>query len=152
MPLSAAVHVAKALAHPGRLRILAMLSHGELCVCQITAMLGLATSTVSSHLRELRRAGLIRERKDGKWVHYELVGPGPLLEIVRLVLRLVEGDEQLRHDARVARALRKIPLETFCSRDFDRKAGGAAAIIPARRRRLRSAGTRRQTWARQRPA
>ena len=41
---------------------------GELCVCQITEVLGLATSTVSAHLKELRRAGLTVERKEGRCV------------------------------------------------------------------------------------
>jgi DNA-binding transcriptional ArsR family regulator len=66
--LSATVHVAKALAHASRLRILAMLSGGELCVCQMTAVLRLAPSTVSAHLSDLRRSGLVVERKDAKWV------------------------------------------------------------------------------------
>ena len=52
------VRTHKALAHPGRLRILAMLRGGPLCVCQMTAVLKLAPSTVSAHLSELRSAGL----------------------------------------------------------------------------------------------
>ncbi len=55
-PLSNQVDRYKALGHPVRLRILAMLRDGGLCVCQITAVLGLASSTVSAHLAELRRA------------------------------------------------------------------------------------------------
>ena len=60
----------KALANPARLRILAMLDSGELCACQIIAVLGLAPSTVSRHIAELRAAGLLTERKDGRWGHY----------------------------------------------------------------------------------
>ena len=74
------VDAVKALAHPGRLRMLAMLRGGDLCVCQMTAVLELAASTVSSHLSDLRRAGLVTERKSGKWVHYHLVTAGPLAE------------------------------------------------------------------------
>ena len=70
--LNAAVEISRALGHPARLRIVAMLRSGELCVCQITEVLQLAQSTVSSHLRELRRAGLITERKDGRWVYFAL--------------------------------------------------------------------------------
>ena len=72
------VDAVKALAHPGRLRMLAMLQGGDLCVCQMTAVLDLAASTVSSHLSDLRRAGLVTERKSGKWVHYHLIDAGPL--------------------------------------------------------------------------
>jgi len=140
--LSTTVHVAKALAHAGRLRILAMLREGDLCVCQITAVLGLAPSTVSSHLSDLRRAGFVTERKHGKWVHYELVGQGPLSHLVRQMLRLVEDDERVRKDAHVASALRKIPLETFCSTDVDRKLVGST-IATARRPRPPTARTGR---------
>ena len=144
MTLSDVVEAVKALAHPGRLRIPAMLREGDLCVCQMTAVLGLAASTVSSHLSDLRRAGFVTERKDGKWVHYHVVSTGPLAGVVRQVLRLVEDDEQLQKDAHVAGALREIPLDTFCSTDFDRKAVGAAAVTPARRPCPRTARTRRQ--------
>src|ERR1035437_4332209 len=70
--LSATTAAAQAPAHPPRLRVLAMLSGGPLCVCQITAVLGSAPSTVSEHLRELKRAGLLVEEKNGKFVSYRL--------------------------------------------------------------------------------
>ncbi|MCU0252596.1 MAG: metalloregulator ArsR/SmtB family transcription factor, partial [Vicinamibacterales bacterium] len=108
------VDAVKALAHPGRLRLLAMLRGGDLCVCQLTAVLELAASTVSSHLSDLRRAGLVTERKSGKWVHYHLVTTGPLADLVREALRLVNADERLRQDTRVVDDIRRIPLETFC--------------------------------------
>ena len=47
-----------------------------LCVCEITAVLDLATSTVSQHLKMLKTEGFILEWKDGKWVNYEL-NPNP---------------------------------------------------------------------------
>jgi DNA-binding transcriptional ArsR family regulator len=129
--LPAAVDAVKALAHPGRLRILAMLRGGDLCVCQLTAVLGLAASTVSSHLSDLRRAGLVAERRDGKWVHYHLIHEGPLAELVRQALQLVDDDDRLHRDARVVGDLRRVPLETFCSTDFDRKTIGLVMPAPA---------------------
>ena len=122
--LPALVGAVKALAHPGRLRMLAMLQGGDLCVCQMTAVLELAASTVSSHLSDLRRAGLVTERKSGKWVHYHLVDRGPLAELVRRALRLVDEDDRLRKDTRVVDGLRRIPLETLCSTGFDRTTVG----------------------------
>jgi DNA-binding transcriptional ArsR family regulator len=132
----------KALAHPGRLRLLAMLRGGDLCVCQLTAVLELAASTVSSHLRDLRRAGLVTERKSGKWVHYQLVTTGPLADLVREALRLVHEDDRLRKDTRVVDDIRRISLETFC------RTGGAgqprtAGLAPTPR--SRQTNTRRQT-------
>jgi DNA-binding transcriptional ArsR family regulator len=117
----------KALAHPGRLRILAMLRGGDLCVCQMTAVLGLAASTVSSHLSDLRRSGLVTERKSGKWVHYHLVRSGPLADLVRQALRLADQDDRLCEDARVVGDLRRISLETLCSTGFDRTTVGLVA-------------------------
>jgi len=137
--LPAAVDAVKALAHPGRLRILAMLRGGDLCVCQMTAVLELAASTVSAHLGDLRRAGLVIERKRGKWVHYSLVGEGPLAALVQQALRLVEDDDRLRQDVKVVGALRKVPLATFCRTGFDRTAvGRRAASGPPLARRRRS--------------
>lgn len=66
----------KALSDSNRLRILKMLQTKSLCVCEITNVLNLATSTVSKHLSILRDAGFIIEEKDGKWVNY-MINPKP---------------------------------------------------------------------------
>ena len=60
----------KSLSDPNRLRILKMLQVKPLCVCEITDVLQLATSTVSKHLSILKETGFIIEEKDGKWVNY----------------------------------------------------------------------------------
>lgn len=62
----------KAVADPTRVRMLKMLEGGELCVCQIIAVLALSPSTVSKHLFLLKSAGLVNDRKQKKWVHYSL--------------------------------------------------------------------------------
>lgn len=64
--------VVKAAADPTRVRILKILEGGELCVCQVIAVLTLGQSTVSKHLFLLRSAGLISDRRDRKWVLYSL--------------------------------------------------------------------------------
>jgi DNA-binding transcriptional ArsR family regulator len=64
--------VMKAAADPTRVRMLKMLESGELCVCQIIAVLALSPSTVSKHLFLLKSAGLVKDRKEKKWVHYSL--------------------------------------------------------------------------------
>lgn len=60
------------LAEPNRARIVEILRHGEHCVCDVSAMLGLSTALVSHHLRALRAAGLVEERRVGRWVYYAL--------------------------------------------------------------------------------
>jgi ArsR family transcriptional regulator len=69
----------KALADQTRLRILGLLTAGEICVCDIHGSLGLPQPTVSRHLAYLRNAGLVSTRKEGLWVHYRLADTGDLV-------------------------------------------------------------------------
>ncbi|HSB52527.1 MAG TPA: metalloregulator ArsR/SmtB family transcription factor, partial [Dissulfurispiraceae bacterium] len=66
------VGVFKALSDETRLRILKLLEHGELCVCDIFSALDMVQPKVSFHLGVLKEAGLIRDRKEGRWVHYRI--------------------------------------------------------------------------------
>jgi ArsR family transcriptional regulator len=61
-----------ALADETRLRIIAELVDGELCVCDLTDSLRTAQSRLSFHLKTLKDAGLVRDRRDGRWVYYSL--------------------------------------------------------------------------------
>src|SRR5690606_12911252 len=61
-----------ALGDAKRLRILRLLREGERCVCELTDALGLGQSLLSFHLRTLKDAGLVRDRRDGRWVYYSL--------------------------------------------------------------------------------
>lgn len=65
----------KALADKTRLRILALLSQGELCVCNINESLKIPQPTASRHLAYLRKSGLVHARRDGVWVHYSVAWP-----------------------------------------------------------------------------
>jgi ArsR family transcriptional regulator len=62
----------KALSDPNRLKIMKILEVKELCVCEITEVLGLAQSTVSKHLKILEDADLVDSWKNGAWVNYKL--------------------------------------------------------------------------------
>jgi ArsR family transcriptional regulator len=62
----------KALGDETRLRIVALLAHGELCVCHLQEALGLAQPAVSRHLATLRAAGVVEQRRDRRWVYYRL--------------------------------------------------------------------------------
>lgn len=101
------VDTLKALGHPVRLRILALLREGELCVCEVAEVLRLAPSTVSEHLTGLRRTGLVREWKVGRWVHVALAEDAatrPVLEALWPHLAAAEAD--LAQDRARALALR----------------------------------------------
>jgi ArsR family transcriptional regulator len=66
------VTIFKALSDETRLRVIKLLEQGELCVCDITAALDMVQPKVSFHLSALKDAGLIKDRKQGKWIHYSL--------------------------------------------------------------------------------
>ncbi len=110
--------VLKAAADPNRARILKMLEGGEMCVCQIVAALGLSQSTISKHLFLLRMAGLIEERKEGRWVHFRLAKTitneyaQPLLSLLRGWLK---KDATLRADAERVAQIRRLPVERLCA-------------------------------------
>jgi DNA-binding transcriptional ArsR family regulator len=112
--LDFAVAVARALGHPARLRTLAILASGELCVCQITEVLKLAPSTVSAHLKELRLAGLISERKHGKWVSIALAETGPVRAWIETAIGCLVDDPRLGEDLRLVAALRELLVEDLC--------------------------------------
>lgn len=69
--------VFKALADPARVRLLSLIAtadHGEACVCDLTAPLGLAQPTVSHHMKQLVDAGLVNREQRGKWAYYRVDG------------------------------------------------------------------------------
>ena len=103
------LNITRALGDENRLRALCMLQNGELCVCRIIEMLGLAPSTVSKHMSILKQAGLVETRRAGKWTFYRLAektdGPAET-EIVAWVLRQLKGDPKITADsARLAKIL-----------------------------------------------
>lgn len=105
--------VTKALADETRLRALAALGGGELCLCQLIEVLGLAPSTVSKHMTLLQQAGLVHRRKEGRWHFYRLVGSGApprVLDVLSWVLEETAGDPVAARDAERLAAVRERDL------------------------------------------
>ncbi len=92
--VSAVSRIGKALDHPLRVRALAALRDGELCVCELIELFRLAPSTVSKHMTIIADAGLISRRRDGRWTYYSLPkDPEPAIaHAIELVMSLVEDD------------------------------------------------------------
>ena len=67
------IKIMKALSDPNRLKIVKMLQHRTLCVCEIQTALGVSQPNASNHLRVLEEADLVESYKDGLWVNYHLV-------------------------------------------------------------------------------
>ena len=92
--------LAKAIGDANRLRILHSLLQGPLCVCEIGDSLGLAQSTLSTHLQVLRQAGLVQDDRTGKWVSYRLsAGVGGVLGGLLGALPQQPGPNVVRRDS-----------------------------------------------------
>jgi ArsR family transcriptional regulator len=72
LDLAAAARIFHALSDDTRLEIVAMLVPGERCVCELMSALDAAQSRLSFHLKVLKDAGIVLDRRDGRWVHYSL--------------------------------------------------------------------------------
>jgi len=111
------VEIAKALAGEQRIRALAALAEGELCVCELIEVLRLAPSTVSKHMSILRQARLIEARKEGRWVYYRLARRSAsqyVASVIRWVLKSLEGDPNAAELSERARAARRMRRDELC--------------------------------------
>ena len=81
-----------ALSDETRLEIVRRLSQGERCVCELTGALDAAQSRLSFHLKTLKAAGLVSDRRAGRWVYYSLV-PGALDEIAETARSLMPSPD-----------------------------------------------------------
>ena len=113
------MNITKALADENRVRTLLALRKGELCVCQITELFGLAPSTVSKHLSILFQAGLVYSRKDGRWIYYQLPGkgaPAAVREALDWIVKALAGTPHVLEDNKqLKRILKQDPAE-LCKR------------------------------------
>jgi len=110
------VKVMKALSDPNRVKIIKMLQHKSMCVCEMQAALEVAQPTVSKHLKLLEDAGLVDYRKDGLWVNYHLSDGGASPYVAALLRNLRHW---LEDDPQVSPLLKKLPFlrrEEICGR------------------------------------
>lgn len=105
------LRVMKALSDPGRVSIIKLLGQRELCVRELTALLGLAQPTVSKHLRLLDEAGLVTFRKEGAWISYRLCRESDS-EYAREMLALL--DHWLSNDPQIQGLKTKLPNVARC--------------------------------------
>lgn len=117
--MRALMSITKALADENRIRTLLLLRKGELCVCQITELFGLAPSTVSKHLSILAQAGLVESRKDGRWIFYKLPGkdaPAEVLDAIDWVQRALNDDPRIAEDSLALKKILKQDPAVLCKR------------------------------------
>jgi DNA-binding transcriptional ArsR family regulator len=111
------MNITKALSDENRVRALMMLCHGELCVCQLIQLLGLAPSTVSKHLSILYQAGLVDARKQGRWNYYRLADEGApefVLQAIQWVQDSVGKDKRIVQDAKQVKRVCRMDVRELC--------------------------------------
>jgi DNA-binding transcriptional ArsR family regulator len=106
----------KAVSHPLRLRVLALLEPGELCVCQIAETLQVPQSSVSEALRELRRAGFVVERKDGRWVFVSVVPKKQASPLLKGILANAGSLPEVLEDRARALEVKALAIPVVCSK------------------------------------
>ena len=94
----------KALGDRNRLRIINMLKERAMCVCEITDILKLSQSTVSGHLRVLKEAEIVEDKKDGLWIEYSLCKDKKMnKQLLDLTGTFFETDQEMKEERKSAR-------------------------------------------------
>jgi ArsR family transcriptional regulator, arsenate/arsenite/antimonite-responsive transcriptional repressor len=120
-PVKDLLTIFKALSDETRLRILKLLEHGELCVCDMVAAFDMIQPKVSFHLSVLKQAGLLRDKRDGKWMRYSIDGSDLFKRLLILsVVERIPSDLLQKDTKRLEEFLdskaQAIPLLACCSR------------------------------------
>jgi len=94
-----------ALSEATRLRLLSLMAEGEICVCFFVDILDQPQPTISRHLAYLRKAGLVADRRDGKWIHYRITPPADPIcrQLLDETLSAIAGEELIERDRKALR-------------------------------------------------
>lgn len=115
----------QALGDPTRLRLINLMSEGDLCVCYFVEILGEPQPKISRHLAYLRDAGLVSARREGKWIHYRLERPADpgAAKVMEALLEALAKDRTMQRDraalmnaccaVRLPKTLREAPRPTL---------------------------------------
>ena len=108
------LNITKALADGNRLRVvMALTGYDELCVCQVTEILGLATATVSRHMSVLQKARLVKSRKEGRWVYYSLSETFPR-QLLQWLKDAARSANEIARDKEKLKTILSCGLDVLC--------------------------------------
>ncbi len=96
--MKAFIKVMKALSDPNRVKVIKMLQHKAMCVCEMQKALQVSQPAVSKHLKILEDAGLVSFRKDGLWVNYQLAdgsGSPYVASLLGNLMHWMDGDQEI---------------------------------------------------------
>lgn len=108
--------IIKAISDENRIRIVCLLKNNrDICVCEITEIIGLAQSTISSHLKLLENAGLIESYKRGLWVNYNIsTNLDPFsIEFLEIIYKNLKNDRQVKSDLE---KIKKVNRTVICKK------------------------------------
>ena len=109
------ISVMKALSEPNRVKILKMLQHKVMCVCEIKELLGISQPSVSKNLKILEEAGLVASKKEGLWVNYYLTDGESSPYVATLLGNLKHWLEQEPEVEELFKRLPDIQREDICN-------------------------------------
>ena len=114
------ISIFKALSDKTRLRILKLLEHGELCVCDMVAAFDMIQPKVSFHLNVLKQAGFVKDRKEGKWMHYgiddsDLFKRLLILSVMEKIPRDMLEEDTKRLEEFLGNKAQATPLRACCA-------------------------------------
>ncbi len=88
----------KALANKNRLRIVKMLEKKNMCVCEVTAVLGIKQPSVTAHLLKLKAAGIIGEKQKGLYTEFFIIRKTQLLKILKVLSQTLDNSPLIKKD------------------------------------------------------
>ncbi|MCA0988621.1 ArsR/SmtB family transcription factor [Guptibacillus algicola] len=97
-----AASVLKLLGDKTRLTIIGLLKDGECCVCEFVDLLNMSQPSVSQHLRKLRDAGLVKERRNSQWIFYSLNKDHEAFSIIESVIQLIPDQKEKLHQLEIS--------------------------------------------------
>jgi ArsR family transcriptional regulator, arsenate/arsenite/antimonite-responsive transcriptional repressor len=115
------MRVLKALADPNRMRIMKMLQHKEMCVCELTEALRIAQPSVSRHLKILEQADLLEQRREGLWINYRWNSSPDDIHASDLLAQI---EEWLEEDPQIKELVQKssgLDRNVICGRNQPRR-------------------------------
>lgn len=111
------VAIIKAVSDKNRLRILNALSvHHELCACQITELLGVSGATVSKHLARMVKAGVLINRKQGRWIYFRLNRMAERAPLFEWITSQTKRSLTAQTDLQALSNILQFPCEELCLR------------------------------------
>ena len=114
--MKAFIKVMKALSDTNRVKIIKMLQHKTMCVCEMQEALQVAQPTVSKHLKVLEEAGLVSYHKDGLWINYHLADGSSSPYVASLLGNLRHWLEDEPEVAEIVKKLPAIRRENICKK------------------------------------